>query len=324
MNTTIRPEPSAIASALGASGHSADVVPALALDGVSKSFGKVKAVDRVSLSIYPGEIVAFLGPNGAGKTTTLDIALGLSRPTSGSVAVYGGTPRAAIDRGWMSALLQTGGILTEYRVRELVSMIAGFLPASRPVEQVLERANLTDIQERRISKCSGGEQQRLRFALAILADPTLLVLDEPTAGMDVTARRHFWQAMDEEAQNGKTIIFATHYLTEAESFAQRTIIMNEGQVVADAPTGEIRRHFGVQRITAGFDTPDHLDAAARRLAQQGPVSRTADTLTVSGADTVALARLVLDNPGVVSISITDRSLEDAFEQLTEGDANDGH
>lgn len=297
--------------------HASGVEPALVVEDVHKSFGKVHAVDGVSFTVDRGEIVALLGPNGAGKTTTLDMVLDLSRPDSGSISVFGGNPRKAIDSGRLSALLQSGGLLREYTVYEIVAMVSGMLTASRPIGEILERTNLTEIAKRQIGKCSGGEQQRVRFALALLSNPEFIILDEPTAGMDVNARRHFWEAMHAEAEGGTTIIFATHYLAEAEAFAPRTIIMNRGRIVADGGTAQIRHNFGTQHINLTFDTQENLSAASAHMARRATVSRSADTLSVSGPDTVALVREVIAFPGISSISITDQSLEEAFEQLTD-------
>src|ERR1700759_292876 len=163
----------------------AGVAPAVDLRGVTKRFGQGTAVDNLTLQIEPGEIVAFLGPNGAGKTTTVDMLLGLSRPNSGEVRVYGRKPEDAVARGEVSAVMQTGGLLKDLTVAETVKLPSTLFPHSRPVGEVLERAGIADIGDRLVGKCSGGQQQRLRFALALLSDPLLMVLDEPTAGMDV-------------------------------------------------------------------------------------------------------------------------------------------
>jgi len=290
--------------------------PALEARALTKSFGALQAVRGIDLSVQRGEIVALLGPNGAGKTTTLDMILGLSTPSSGTVSVYGGTPRQAITSGRLGAVLQSGGLLGEYKVAEMVRMIAGTLPYHLPVADVLARANLTEIANRRISKCSGGEQQRVRVALALLSDPDLLILDEATTGMDVTARHHFWDGMRAEAERGKTIVFATHYLAEAEEFAERTVIMNHGVIAADGLTTQVRSQFSSQRITLGFDDEAHCMAAAAQLSQVGVVSRDGTALQLLGDDTVALARAALACAGVTKISITDTSLDEAFGLLT--------
>ena len=201
---------------------------AVNLAGVHKNFGHVHAVNGVDLAIASGEIVAILGPNGAGKTSTIDVILGLSQPNSGTVSVYGMQPRQAISRGLVSAVMQTGGLLKDLTVSETVEYMASLFSHSQPVPEVLSRAGITEIADRRVGKCSGGEQQRLRFALALLCDPELLVLDEPTTGMDVEGRRSFWSAIRKDAEQGRTVLFATHYLEEADAYADRIVLLRHG------------------------------------------------------------------------------------------------
>ena len=286
--------------------------PTLSIENLVKVFGDVEAVRGVSLSISPGEVVAFLGPNGAGKTTTLDIALGLSKPTSGDVALFGTAPRRAIKASKVSAVLQTGGLLLDHTVENLVRMVADAFPKPLPWREVMDKTNLTEIAKRRVRKCSGGEQQRVRLALALLPDPSLIVLDEPTTGMDVTARRRFWDSMHAEAERGKTIVFATHYLAEAEMYAERTVIMNRGKIVADGPTNEIRGSFGAQTVTGRFATKEAAKAAQASIG--GRLEET--SVSVTGPDVLALNRAMLDLPEIIGISVADVSLEEAFEELT--------
>src|SRR4051812_3694036 len=167
----------------------ASAAPAVALRGVTKRFGAVTAVDGLDLTIQPGEIVAFLGPNGAGKTSTIDMVLGLSRPDAGTAEVFGMAPRTAVAHGLVTAVMQTGGLLKDLTVAETVELTAALFAHTRPVAEVLQRAGLTEIAGRRVGRCSGGEQQRLRFAMALLPEPELIILDEPTTGMDVEGRR---------------------------------------------------------------------------------------------------------------------------------------
>jgi ABC-2 type transport system ATP-binding protein len=271
--------------------------PAVSIDGVVKRFGAVTAVDGLSLQIQPGEVVAFLGPNGAGKTTTIDMVLGLSRPTTGDVRVLGLEPRQAIARGLVSAVMQTGGLLGDFTVEETVRAIAALHGRPDRVDLVLERAGLTGIAGRRVQACSGGEQQRLKFALALVPDPDLVVLDEPTTGMDVGARQEFWQAMRADAALGRTIVFATHYLAEADEFAERTVLMNHGRIVHDAATTDVRAAYGGRTLT--FRPP-------------------ADALDADGidADWLARAHRALAPLGVTDLEVSAASLEAAFLALT--------
>src|SRR3954453_23849532 len=235
--------------------------PAVSLSGVTKDFGAVHAVRGIDLEIQPGEIVAFLGPNGAGKTTTIDIMLGLSAPTSGTATVLGLEPRQAIARGLVSAVMQTGGLLKDLTVRETVEYTASLFADTQPVDAVLAHAGITGLADRRVGKCSGGEQQRLRFAMALLSDPALLLLDEPTTGMDVEGRRAFWSAIRRDAEKGRTVLFATHYLEEADQYADRIVLMRKGRIVADGPGPEIKALAAGPTVRA---TIDGLDRAGEQ------------------------------------------------------------
>ncbi|MDO5494323.1 MAG: ABC transporter ATP-binding protein [bacterium] len=305
--------PSAPASA----GH-----PAVELRDLTKTFtpraaNPIRAVAGIDLTIRPGEIVALLGPNGAGKTTAIDMLLGLQEPTSGSARLFGGPPPDAINAGRVAAVLQTGGLLRDLRVRETVQLIASTFPTHIPVDEAIERAGIAYAAKRPVSKLSGGEQQRLRFALALLPDPDLLVLDEPTAGLDVTARRAFWATMRDEAAGGRTILFATHYLEEAEQFAQRVVMMADGRVVADGPTAEIRAVTGVRRISVTL-SPDDVPWAS---ALPGTSQHTSDPstagvrLSLTAADSDATALALLERGGS-ALEIDSPSLEDAFVAIT--------
>ncbi|CAN7406126.1 ABC transporter ATP-binding protein [Knoellia sp. LjRoot47] len=296
--------------------------PAVEITALTKSFpsraGTVHAVRGLDLTVTRGEVVAFLGPNGAGKTTTLDVVLGLTTPTTGEVRVLGQSPREAVRAGRVSAVLQTGGLLRDLTVLETVELIASTYAVHAPVADVLRRANLTALSSRKVSKCSGGEQQRLRFALALLPDPEVLVLDEPTAGMDVSARRAFWDAMHAEADAGRTVLFATHYLEEADSFAGRIVLVAEGRVVADGPTDVIRGQALGRTVAARLDV-DLVDAAAtelRGLAAVHEVRVDHDRLTVTTTDSDGVARLLLTSLAARDLEVTTGSLESAFIALT--------
>ncbi len=191
-----------------------------------------------------------LGPNGAGKSTTIDMLLGLTEPDAGRVSLFGGSPRTAIDTGRVGAMLQTGDLIRDLSPRELVLMMASLYPHPMDVDTVLELAGLTAAADQRTQKLSGGQTQRARFAVALVSDPDLLVLDEPTVAMDVEGRRTFWNAMREFADRGKTILFATHYLEEADANADRVVLMSRGRIVADGPTTEIKSRVGTRTIRA--------------------------------------------------------------------------
>jgi ABC-2 type transport system ATP-binding protein len=294
--------------------------PAIALRGVRKNFGSVQAVRGIDLDISSGEIVAFLGPNGAGKTSTIDITLGLSQPNAGSVAVYGLHPRQAISRGLISAVMQTGGLLKDLTVAETVEYTASLFTDTRPVTEVLQRAGITSIADRLVGKCSGGEQQRLRFAMALLPDPELLILDEPTTGMDVEGRRGFWSAIRQDAARGRTVLFATHYLEEADAYADRIILLRHGKVVADGTSSEVKAMAAGRTVRATLANPDQ--AALLAVPGADSVEVRGETVLVHASDSDAVARYLLTQTQARDLEVTTRALEDAFLALTSDDADE--
>jgi ABC-2 type transport system ATP-binding protein len=292
---------------------------AVRLAGVTKDFGSVHAVRGIDLEIQPGEIVAFLGPNGAGKTTTIDMVLGLSRPTSGDVQVLGLQPREAIARGLVSAVMQTGGLLKDLTVRETVQYTASLFGHTHPVDEVLRRAGIDGIADRKVGKCSGGEQQRLRFAMALLPDPALLLLDEPTTGMDVEGRRAFWSAIRADAEMGRTVLFATHYLEEADQYADRIVLVSKGRVVADGSGAEIKGLASGRTVRATVTDPD--TAALAAIDGVDTVEVRGETVIVHAKDSDAVARHLLTRTDARDLEITAKGIEEAFLSLT-GDHDD--
>ncbi|GGW84941.1 ABC transporter ATP-binding protein [Streptomyces noursei] len=234
--------------------------PVVSFQGVSKSYGAVRAVADLHLELHPGETVALLGPNGAGKSSTLDLLLGLRTPDTGSVSLFGTTPQRAIQQGKVGAMLQSGGLMEGVKVRELVQLARDLHPQGYPVDQILADAGITDIADRLVGKLSGGQEQRVRFALATAGANDLIVLDEPTTGMDVSSRQTFWGAMRRQAQEGRTVLFATHYLEEADEIADRVIVLHRGRVLADGTSAEIKARAGARRIN--FDLTEPADRAA--------------------------------------------------------------
>jgi ABC-2 type transport system ATP-binding protein len=293
---------------------------AVSLVGVSKDFGHVHAVREVDLTIEPGEIVAFLGPNGAGKTTTIDMVLGLSEPTAGEVSVLGLRPRQAIARGLVSAVMQTGGLLKDLTVRETVAYTASLFADTRPVDEVLADAGIIAISDRKVGKCSGGEQQRLRFAMALLPDPALLLLDEPTTGMDVEGRRTFWSAIRADAEKGRTVLFATHYLEEADQYADRIVLISQGRIVADGSGSEIKALASGRTVRATL--PGAETAALSALDGVDSVEVRGDSVIVHAKDSDAVARHLLTRTPARDVEITAKGIEEAFLSLTGHDEGD--
>jgi ABC-2 type transport system ATP-binding protein len=274
----------------------------------------------MDLRIREGEIAALLGPNGAGKTTTLDMILGLSRPDAGTVSVYGMSPTAAVARGLIAAVLQTGGLLKDLTVRETLQLTATLFADPRPVDEVMRRAGIEDIAGRLVGRCSGGQQQRLRFALALIPDPALLVLDEPTAGMDVEGRRDFWSAIRRDAEGGRTVLFATHYLEEADAYADRIVLLRHGSIVADGPATEVKNLSAGRSVRASLPGADR--AALEGLPGVRSVEIRGDRVILQTTDSDAVARHLLNATAAHDLEILAHNLEDVFLTLT-GDEEGG-
>ncbi|MEV6617055.1 ABC transporter ATP-binding protein [Streptomyces sp. NPDC051051] len=269
--------------------------PVVTFDRVTKGYGDVRAVDGLGLALHAGETVALLGPNGAGKSTTLDLLLGLKQADSGTVRVFGTSPREAIVAGRVGAMLQSGGLMDEVTVAELVALACALHPRPYRAADVLARAGITRIADRKVDKLSGGQAQRVRFALATAGDSDLIVLDEPTTGMDVTTRRAFWDTMREQADQGRTVLFATHYLEEADAIADRVVVLHRGRLLADGTAAEIKAKAGARRVSFDLD------------------GETPATSTTGGIDESALRKL----PFLTALTVTGRTVR---IQSTDADA----
>ncbi|MCW2523235.1 MAG: transporter ATP-binding protein [Frankiales bacterium] len=287
----------------------------ISLAGLTKSFGDVHAVRGVDIEIAPGETVALLGPNGAGKSTTIDMMLGLLPPDSGSVTLFGRSARDAVAAGTVGAMLQSGGLIAFLTVRELITMMASLYPNPLPVAEVLAVTGITEIAGQRTDKLSGGQTQRVRAALALVTNPELLVLDEPTVAMDVEGRHQFWTFMRNVASSGKTVVFATHYLEEADSYADRIILMARGRVVADGPTTEIKATVGLKTIRATLPQADL--PALRALPGVSLAESRGEAIVLTCSDSDQAIRALLSNYAQArDVEISGAGLEEAFLALT--------
>ena len=311
--------------------------PAIRSRGLHKIFGSLIAVDNLDLTIRPGEVVAFLGPNGAGKSTTLDMFLGLTRPDAGTIELLGTSPNQAVQAGRVGVIFQDGGLLDDFTVGETLRVVASMQPG-RPgrrsrarhaprLKDVVDEAHLGPILARRMSRCSGGERQRLRLALALLPDPDLLIMDEPTAGMDVGARITFWETMRTQTRRGRTVLFATHYLEEAASFADRIVIIAHGRLVADGSVDEIRALGDGALVTATW--PGISEESLGQHLADCPAASSILHAVVHGehvelrtTDSDAVARWLLSTTPAEHLGIGAASLNEVFTALT-SDGSDG-
>ncbi|WP_329122376.1 ABC transporter ATP-binding protein [Streptomyces sp. NBC_01465] len=291
----------------------------VSFENVNKSYGTVRAVADLSLTLHPGETVALLGPNGAGKSTTLDLLLGLRPADTGTVTVFGTTPTEAIAAGHVGAMLQSGGLMEEVTVREIVRLACDLHRKPHPVDEVLSRAGIDQIADRKVNKLSGGQEQRVRFALATAGDNDLIVLDEPTTGMDVTARQAFWATMREQADRGRTVLFATHYLEEADAIADRVLVLHKGRLLADGTASEIKAKAGARRIA--FDLEGVIDEPAlRELPFLTSFDVSARTVRIQSTDADATVHAIY-SLGLYprNLEVAGLGLEQAFVAITEAE-----
>jgi len=299
---------------------SSRATPAIQAHTLSKSYGSIEAVRGIDLDVAAGETVALLGPNGAGKSTTIDMILGLSQPDGGGVSVFGGTPAAAIAGGLVGAMLQTGALIRDLSVRELIAMVASLYPEPLGVQDTIELTGLQEAASQRTQKLSGGQTQRVRFAVALVSNPRLLILDEPTVAMDVEGRRSFWGTMRELASRGKTVLFATHYLEEADAYADRAVLMASGRIVADGPTTQIKAMVGARTIRATLPTAELEELAT--LPGVSSADRHGQSIVLSCSDSDAAIRAMLERfPEARDIEIAAAGLEEAFLELTAAEAS---
>jgi ABC-2 type transport system ATP-binding protein len=290
----------------------------IVLSRLSKSYGGVRAVRSVDLAIAPGETFALLGPNGAGKTTTIEMVLGLTRPDAGTVSLFGMPPSEAVAAGAVGGMLQTGALIEYLSVRELVTMVASVYPRPLPVEQAMRLAGVTEFAGRRTNKLSGGQTQRVRFAIALVANSDLLMLDEPTAAVDVEGRREFWASIRAVAAEGKTVIFATHYLEEADAYADRIVLMARGRIVADGPATEIKAKVSGRTIRATI--PDAGLAQLAALPGVTSAERHGEGAILTCADSDLALRAMLGRyPEARDIEVVGAGIEEAFVALTADD-----
>jgi ABC-2 type transport system ATP-binding protein len=289
---------------------------AIAAAGLTKCYGRTLALAGLDLHVAAGETVALLGPNGAGKSTAIGLLLGLLYPDRGQVQVYDRPPTQAVAAGLVGAMLQDAGLMPGVRVGELLAMVRGLYPRPLPFGDLVGVADLGPLLRRRVDRLSGGQAQRVRFAAAIAGDPQLLVLDEPTAAMDVQARRNFWEQIHAFAGRGRTVLFATHYLQEADDAADRVIVVAGGRKIADGPPGAIKARFGDRQVR--FTLRDPPTAVLRGLAGVQAVDQEGPRVTLHSGDTDAtVASLVGSGLRWSDLEVGGGDLETSFLRLIE-------
>ncbi|MFE6972677.1 ABC transporter ATP-binding protein [Streptomyces sp. NPDC057682] len=291
---------------------------AVVFTGAVKTFGRaertVRAVDGIGLTVGRGETVALLGRNGAGKSTAISLLLGLNEPDSGSVRVLGRTPEQAVRAGLVGAMLQEGQPIPRVTVQELITFVASTYPKPMPVAEALDLAGVAPYVDRRIDKLSGGQLQRVRFAVALAGNPELIVLDEPTAALDVEARHTFWESMRGYARRGNTVLFSTHYLEEADENADRIVVVDHGRIVADGSGEAIKAEAGHSQVS--FDLAGRPSEGLELLPGVVTVEITGDRAVLHTEDSDATVMELARLNAVRNLQVAQASLEAAFLSLT--------
>jgi ABC-2 type transport system ATP-binding protein len=312
--------PSRPAASTGALASGVDPAPAsrafplARLRQAHKRYGAVEALRGVDLAIARGELVALLGPNGAGKTTAVKLLLGLARPSAGEARVLGRDPRDAATRRGVGAMLQIAKVPETLTVREHLESFRSYYPRPLPLGRLVEIAGLQGLEKRKYGELSGGQQRRTLLALALCGDPELLLLDEPTVGLDVEARRALWKEIRQLVAAGRSVLLTTHYLEEADALADRVVVLVGGRVVADDTPAAIKARFAGRRVRCRT----RLTAAELRAlpGAQGAELDGGRAEIVCGAAEPVVAALLQRDPGIAELEVTSAALDDAFLALT--------
>jgi len=286
---------------------------------LTKRYGETTALKGVSIELRAGELLALLGPNGAGKTTLVRILLGLAKSDGGGVSVFGADPRSLAVRSRVGAMLQVARVPDTLKVYEHVHLFSSYYPKPLPIEETLRVAGLEEIKDRRFGELSGGQKQRVLFALAICGDPDLVFLDEPTVGMDVEARRLMWSQIRLLIARGKTVLLTTHYLNEADALADRILVLQHGEIIAEGTPSEIKaKAAGKQiRCSTRITQQDILAIPGVRSVSE---DRNALLIQVNAAEPV-VRELLRRDEWLSDLEVTNAGLEEAFLSLTKKASN---
>jgi len=303
-----------------------DSQPVISIKGLRKSYGDLEAVRGIDLEVHSGEVLAFLGPNGAGKTTTVEILEGYRKRSAGEVTVLGEDPEDA-DREWrerIGVVLQSGKLDPYLTVRESLSLYAGYYGAPRSVEETIELVGLEGKADDRAGRLSGGQQRRLDVGMALIGDPELLFLDEPTTGFDPSARRQAWDVIAGLRDLGKTVFLTTHYMDEAQRLADRVAVIARGEVVA-AGTPEDLGNRESQPATISFRLPPGSSVEALPAGLEGSPAGDSSIALRTTAPVAALNELtgwaLAEGVDLEGLEVRRPTLEDVYLELTgEGEA----
>jgi ABC-2 type transport system ATP-binding protein len=293
------------------------------VDKLCKTYGDIKAVNNVSLTVVQGEIFGMLGPNGAGKTTTMEIVEGLRPADSGSVSVLGMDikQRSRRIKASIGVQLQTTSLYPRLKVHEVLDLFGSFFPKSLPYDELIKLVDLEDSRNKLCINLSGGQQQRLSIALALVNDPQILFLDEPTSGLDPQARHNIWDVIKLQREKGKTIFLTTHYMEEAERLCERVAIIDHGEIIAtDRPDRLVNQHFNEEAIEFQLDQPPG-DEVLRQLAGATNVVTENGRVTVYSNSVPATISALMEMAKQRDMKLTDlyvrrATLEDVFLKLT--------
>jgi ABC-2 type transport system ATP-binding protein len=293
-----------------------EATPVVELRNITRRFGDVTAVDDVTLTLQAGEATAVLGPNGAGKTTLINLMLGLLRPTSGQASLFGLHPLSRAARERIGVMLQVSGVPETLKVRELVWLFRHYYPQPLPMRDIFELAGLAGLEDRLYGKLSGGQKQRVHFALAICGDPKLLFLDEPTASLDIELRQEFWRSVARFKARGATILFTTHHLDEADTYAERIVVIHKGRIRADGPKDEIKARVAGKRVRCKTRLEPEVVRAEPFVHEVKQLGGRLEILTDKPEQLIP--RLTSLDPTLSELEVDTGVLEEVFIQLVRG------
>ena len=285
------------------------------LAGVTKRYAAITALRDVSLRVKSGELLAVLGPNGAGKPTAIRLMLGLSKPASGRVTVFGRDPRNASSRGRVGAMLQVAKVPETLKVKEHINLFRSYYPRPLSLLSTVEAAGLEGMENRMFGALSGGQKQRVLFALAICGNPDLLFLDEPTVGLDIGTRHLIWEQIRRLVQQGRSVVLTTHYLEEVDALANRVVVLNHGAIVAEGTSAEIKARTAQRKIRCATRLrPSEIEL----IPEVSSVSEQESRIEIHTSQVEPVLReLFIRDPQLSALEVSNSTLEEAFLKIVE-------